>query len=174
MQALCRSLGIVDAVRAPFDEASTFVLDQIPHAANSDHFSTWVYLLSNVVELLEIKTAGEWTSRSTLIQLLQDARLKTFGIMEHVDFEYHIRGQSGAEEHAFCRVPVGLLQLRTLLWRKRLSLLSIADDNGLRQSTHELFGDIYSANEFPCMPVRSLSLAIRILARYPTEIESLL
>lgn len=138
-------------------------------------WETCLYKLCEIVRLHETIYGEEKDSRSRLETMLQlDSNLLHPTLKEFKRFEYRIQVDVSEEQHVFCVLPVGLMQLWVELWAQSVGLNIGWERRMLEERIEEFFRLIYSPLDFPFNIVGSCAYAARLLAEYGVEMEAYL
>jgi hypothetical protein len=107
-----------------------------------------------------------------LARFYQQARGGSVSLDAQQRYEYRIRSDGNAEEHAFCTAPSGLAQLRSDLWLFRRSG-GDGNHDELSERVQAFVAGVHRTFDAGFADMRRLSYAIRLLSDFGHETDTL-
>jgi hypothetical protein len=162
--------------------ALQFCLDelkkQIPtKTSDPDTIYAWkaaFYKLCEIINIYYKSHPIDTNARNAVEELFPSSKMADAKLPGFIRFEYRYRisEQGKQQEHAFCVLPVGIMQLRTELWAKSLDLNVEIEEGAFKDRVADFIRLIYSPHGFPFNKVGSCAAAARLVANFGREIDA--
>lgn len=144
------------------DQGMQYCFDAISHTAEPQKRQAFVFLLGWIVDVFESAFGGDTKWREHLSALLASQIGDVLPISDAARVEYRIRTEGASEAHAFCTIPVGLLQLRSELYAARHGLNIGVDSERLTTHSASLVDAVSGPQGLLLRRVDSVSVAARL------------